>query len=108
KIKEKKFQITDGVTLIFEFTPRHVNDANEAIVKDVWKKNWSELRNKVFEHLKLKNKEKLFLMSRVNDRDDRIENAEELKDYFDEFSIDNTLHTLQLLVVSFLFYFFKI
>ncbi|ETO12087.1 hypothetical protein RFI_25288 [Reticulomyxa filosa] len=90
--QRKKISNNGWLTLIFEFTPKHVNDTNEAIVKDVWKKNWR----------------KTFLMSRVNDRDDRIENAEELKDYFDEFSIDNTLHTLQLLVVSFLFYFFKI
>ncbi|ETO01791.1 hypothetical protein RFI_35648 [Reticulomyxa filosa] len=61
-------------------------------------KNWNELRNKILEHFKLENNEKLFLLSRIANRDDRIENADELKDYFDEMLIDNNLNTFQILV----------
>ncbi|ETO31314.1 hypothetical protein RFI_05800, partial [Reticulomyxa filosa] len=95
KIKDKKLQIMNGSEMIFEFT------ANEAIIKDVWKKNWSELRNKVSECLKLKNNETFILLSRADSRDNKFENADELKDHFDKMLINDSSHTFQILVVSF-------
>ncbi|ETO31963.1 hypothetical protein RFI_05154 [Reticulomyxa filosa] len=53
KVKDKKLQVMNGTTLIFEFTPKYANDANEAIIKDIWKKNWNELQNKVLKHFRL-------------------------------------------------------
>ncbi|ETO03690.1 hypothetical protein RFI_33712, partial [Reticulomyxa filosa] len=96
---KKKFNITDGVSLLFEFTPKSVNNVNEAMAKNMWKKNWNALRTKVSEHLRLNNSEKLFLLSRMDDRDDMIESAEELRDYFNELLKDDHSDTFQIIVV---------
>ncbi|ETO06455.1 hypothetical protein RFI_30937, partial [Reticulomyxa filosa] len=101
--KEKKFNVTNGISLLFEFTPKRVNDSNEAVMKDTWKKNWNGLRGRVFEHLQLQNNEKLFLLSRMDERDDIIEDADELSDYFNELLNDDNSEAFQLIVICFIF-----
>ncbi|ETO33243.1 hypothetical protein RFI_03864 [Reticulomyxa filosa] len=101
--KEKKFNVINGTSLLFEFTPKHVNDSNEAVMKDTWKKNWNGLRDRVFKHLQLQNNEKLFLLSRMDERDDMIEYADELSDYFNELLNDDNSEAFQIIVICFIF-----